>query len=536
MTVAPALQQPFGVKERRSWGPVLAAALAFGACGPTNTGSESSPSTVPATSAPRTAASAAASTAPPSASRVVLLEAPLPGEPTVTLYLPYLTKTLGGPAGWETPFIIQNADTFSTDLELSFYAISDGVLVARRIVRGLQPGASYADRPNHDPDLTDNAAYSGVVRSFGAKVVAVVNEQRGSGARFEADSYVGAFASLSTVFLPSVARRVDGFVSQIVVQNIGAQPTVASAAFLSTDGARTATLTRTIQPGRSALIDLAAEAALTDGVRYAARITASERVVAIVNSHRDEPTDGAPMLYAYNALLDGANTVFGPYAVKNVPGVGKGSSAVSVQNMARTAAQPSLTFTPLGGGSSTRFDGPTLAAGAPWSFDLRFRNGDPEQPICGAQPSAGCLGDGEYSFVGGAPGEQFAALVTVIGTTTAAAYAALTRPTAYFLPNVTRTLGGRDGWTTPIIVQSIDAGGLTLSWYRFSDGGLAVTQTLAATPGAALRIDPRDVAGLNEDAQYAVLVAGNGGRLVAVVTELNFSGGDGAAIYGGFSR
>jgi hypothetical protein len=56
------------------------------------------------------------------------------------------------------------------------------------------------------------------------------------------------------------------------------------------------------------------------------------------------------------------------------------------------------------------------------------------------------------------------------------------------------------------------------------------------TPGTAIRIDPRSVAGLADDTQYAVLIDGNGGRLVAIVLELNFQGGDGAAIYEGFFR
>ena len=140
----------------------------------------------------------------------------------------------------ETPFIVQNADTVPTDLELNFYAIADGALVARRIVRNLGPGTSYADRPNRDDDLGGDAAYSAVVRSFGAKFVAVVNQQRGAGSRFEADAYVSEIGGAETVFLPNVARRVDGFVSRIVVQNVGTEPTEATAAFIQIEGTSTA--------------------------------------------------------------------------------------------------------------------------------------------------------------------------------------------------------------------------------------------------------------------------------------------------------
>lgn len=460
--------------------------------------------------------------------------APLSGIATVTLYLPYITKTLGGADGWETPFIIQNADTVATDLELNFYAIAGGALAARRVIRDLRPGTSYADRPNLDADLPDGAAYSAVVRSFGGKVVAVVNQQRGAGPRFEADAYVSEIGGAQDVFLPSVARRADGFISRIVVQNVDAEPAPATVQFIALDGSTVTRQIGAIQPGRSVIVDLGTERDLADG-RYAARVTASARLVAIVNSHRDAPSEPAPVLYTYGGLTSGANTVYGPYAVKNVQLIGAGDSTISVQNMATVPARPRLTFTPMGGGVSTSFDGPTLAPGAAWSFEVRFRSGDAGQARCDRGTSE-CLADGEYSWTAGAPGAQLAALVTLIGKTTAAAYTAASRSGDYFLPNVTRTLGGRDGWTTPIVIQSVNTSRVTLSWYRFTDGRLATTLRLPIVAGSAIRVDPRDVTGLSDDTQYSVVIEGNGGRLIALVVELNFQGGDGAAIYTGFFR
>ena len=40
------------------------------------------------------------------------------GVPTTTVYLPNITKTLGGPSGWVTPFIVQNVGTAPTTLEV----------------------------------------------------------------------------------------------------------------------------------------------------------------------------------------------------------------------------------------------------------------------------------------------------------------------------------------------------------------------------------------------------------------------------------
>src|SRR2546422_552633 len=104
----------------------------------------------------------------------------------------------------------------------------------------------------------------------------------------------------------------------------------------------------------------------------------------------------------------------------------------------------------------------------------------------------------------------------------------------FLLPNVTRTLGGSNGWTTPILIQTTSATGATIEWRRFSDGQLVTTQNLAIAAGTGVRIDPRAVAQLSDDTQYAVTVTAIGGAIAAIVTELNFLGGDGAMIYEGF--
>ncbi|MBI2983421.1 MAG: hypothetical protein HYY42_04485, partial [Chloroflexi bacterium] len=135
------------------------------------------------------------------------------GEPTQSVYLPNITKTLGGANGWQTPFIVQNTGAVATTLEVSFYKFSDGSLVTCRKVANLRPGTSLADIPNNDGDLPGNSQFSVVVRSFGATIVSVVNEHAGSGERAEAMSYVGYSSGASSVFLPNITRRFFGFVT-----------------------------------------------------------------------------------------------------------------------------------------------------------------------------------------------------------------------------------------------------------------------------------------------------------------------------------
>ena len=115
-------------------------------------------------------------------------------------------------------------------------------------------------------------------------------------------------------------------------------------------------------------------------------------------------------------------------------------------------------------------------------------------------------------------------------------YTALTQATGkYYLPNVTRTLGGASGWTTPILLQSSTATSATLQWFRFSDGGLVTTQTVPLTAGGGVRVDPRSVPNLADDTQYAVVATATGGNIAAIVVELA-NGADNAMIYEGFAQ
>ena len=458
--------------------------------------------------------------------------------PTQTVYLPNITKTLGGATGFQTPFIVQNTGTVATNLEVSFYKFSDGSCVTRRTINTVAAGTSFADVPNNDSDLPGDSQFSVVVRSFGASIVSVVNEHAGVGDRAEALSYDGFSAGAMTVSLPNIVRRFFGFHTPFIIQNLGTTSTMATASFLPFGGGSAVTVTRTIAPGQSQFIEPNVETVLQDGKQYGVTVTASQPIAVVVNTHNDDPSVAAPVAYATNGVTSGAPSVFGPYAAKNANDQGFMStvSTIVVQNVGQAQVQPTLTFTPLGGGTSKTFTAPTpLAAGASWAFDPRYENGAAGTTLCGSAATTPCLADGEYSFVAAAPG-SLAAAVNVVSPTTAMGYTGIGRAaTSFFLPNVTRTLGGASGWTTPILLQTVTASGAAVQWRRFSDGQLVLTQTVNAAAGTGLRIDPRTVVGLTDDTQYAVTVTGTGGTVAAIVTELNFTGGDGAMIYEGFA-
>src|SRR5437867_11009121 len=130
---------------------------------------------------------------------------PNPPALTSTVYLPNITRTLGGPDGFYTPFIIQNTGTANTELEVSFYKFTDGSCVERYLVFGMAPGTSHSNDPRDtvkNPSPPDNAQFSVVVQSFGSKIVGVVNEHQGVGTRAEALSYDGFTSGANTVYLP----------------------------------------------------------------------------------------------------------------------------------------------------------------------------------------------------------------------------------------------------------------------------------------------------------------------------------------------
>lgn len=457
---------------------------------------------------------------------------------TDTVYLPNITKTLGGAGGWQTPFIVQNVGTSVTALEVTYYRFLTGKCAVRRVVESLRPGTSFADVPNNDHDLPGDTQFSVVVRSFGSAVVSVVNQHAGGGERAEALSYVGVSRGATSAFVPNVVRRFYGYVSPIVIQNLGVSDANVNVRFTSFDGsAADIAVLRQIPPGGSKFIDPNTEPGLVDGKQYTARVSSNEPVSVVVNTHNDAPSAAAPVAYSTNGITAGAPAVHGPYAARNGGSEGLVTTIV-VHNLSLRSLRPSLQFDTLGSAEgSYTFVSPTeIAPGRAWAFDPRFALGT-STPCTGQ--SATCLGDGEYTVVARSndPDSAIAVAVNVIGRTQAMGYTAVPVPaTSLYLPNVTRTLGGRTGWTTPILLQAAGSGttSATLRWYRFSDGAQVHVQSVPLTPGRGVRVDPRLVQGLSDDSQYSVVIEGVGGTVAAIVMQLA-AGGDNAMIYEGFA-
>jgi hypothetical protein len=441
---------------------------------------------------------------------------------TTTIYLPNIVKMLGGADGWTTPFIVQNVGSASTNLTFEFRRFSDGAVVKSRTVAGLAPGTSVFHAPNADAELAAGGQYSVVIKSFGSPVVAVVNEHQNEAnpQRQEALSYDGLTSGSSKVYLPYVAALSGGFYCTVITQNLGTALGAVTAEFKSYDGLKTAQISRAVPAGGSQFIDPRFESGLVAGTEYGVSMTATQPIGVVVNCHNDDASVVAPRAFSYNGVL-ASNEIrtFAPYVAKNVSGR---TSRLIVQNTGATAVQPTLFLASIGAPVSASLNGPAaLAPGAIWVYDFA---GSP-------------FPDGERSVY--VRGGQFAVLVDTRSVTSAMAFTGGSdHATRIYLPNITRTLGGSSGWTTPIVVQSQGAFAATLRWYRFADGVLVHTQPLnfgGFNRGMSIKIDPRSIPQLTDNTQYAVTVEATEGGVGAVVLELNDRGGDSAMAYEGMS-
>jgi hypothetical protein len=353
------------------------------------------------------------------------------------------------------------------------------------------------------------------------------------------------------VYLPNITRKFFGlFDTPFIIQNLGTSTASVTASFKSFDGTGpTITIPRTIDPGRAKPIDPDSDdinlgaPGLTDNKQYAVTVTANQPIAVVVNTQADKASNPTPVASATDGITTGAATIYGAYAAKNAQGVGR-YSPIIVQNLGAAAVTPKITFTPLTGspGQANTYTFPSINPNSSKAFDPRFSfstQGTTNVPC--TTGGTDCLGDGEYAIKIEAGGGNIAAQINVQTATTAMGYSATATPKSkFFLPNLTKSLcfcptpTQSTGWSTPILLQSVTATTVTLSWYNFLGGALAFTQTVNLTPGGGMRVDPWSVPQLAADKQYSVVVDGGTGTVTAIVSEFA-SGGDNAMMYEGFA-
>ena len=98
--------------------------------------------------------------------------------PANTIYLPNVTRNLGGTSGWSTPILLQTI--CASGATLKWYRFSDGVLVLTQEVE-VQRGRGIRIDPRTVSGLTDNTQYSVVIDGLGGSIAAIVVEVASGG-------------------------------------------------------------------------------------------------------------------------------------------------------------------------------------------------------------------------------------------------------------------------------------------------------------------------------------------------------------------
>jgi hypothetical protein len=423
------------------------------------------------------------------------------------VFLPNITKTLGGQGGWTTPIVVQNIGEAPTDVALTFYRFSDGKSVATVTMPGLRPGQSRTFDPRADVRLPDDTQFSTVVQAASGQVAVAVVE--GSGTSWM--GYSGTPTGASTVYLPNITRNLggrDGWNTPFIVQNLGAKKAVATVSFYNFAAGTLAKRIDNValEPGRSQAFLTWAIDGLADDAQYAVVVQgpADSQLYAIVN----EVSGGMAM--SYEGLVSGSEVVYLPNVLKYLGGTDHWFTPFIVQNIGAAPATFNVEFYSFETGAIvTTLFGQQLQPGRSLPVDVRFN------PVS--------LPAGSYSVVvRGNAGAKLGAIVNEVdpGAGMAMSYDGIAKSEAQasaFLPYLQKTAGAA-GWFSPIVTQNLGTTPADLTLTLFDSNGDIATQKLfpAVKPGAAAVYDPRADRRL-KNGTYSGLVQSNGAPISAVV-------------------
>jgi hypothetical protein len=208
----------------------------------------------------------------------------------LSLYMPNITRNY---FGWNTPFVVQNDGTSSTNITATYYKFTDGSLAATFGPYNIGQNLSHPFRPYSDTPTTgslqDGTQYSVVVTSDSQPIISIVNEVNST---TEAMSYRGFSTTGSTlnVSMPNITRNYVGWNTPFVVQNIGTGSTNVTATYYKfSDGSLAATfgpysvgqnLSHAFRP----YSDTPATGSLQDNTQYSVVVTSdSQSIVSVVN-------------------------------------------------------------------------------------------------------------------------------------------------------------------------------------------------------------------------------------------------------------
>ena len=287
-----------------------------------------------------------------------------------TVYLPNVTRRLGGTGGWNTPFIVQNLGAAATTASVLFYRFADGVLEKRIDNIALQPGRAKDFVPWAIDGLTDDTQYAVVVQgATGSQLYAIVNEVQGG----QAMSYEGLLGGAPVVYLPNVLKFLGGsdhWSTPFIVQNLGTAATTFSLEFYAfQSGALVSRVDGVaLQPGRSFPVDVRFYPKSLPAGSYSVVVRGAQgaQLGAVVN----QVDFGSGMAMAYDGVSQAQQTAFLPYIQRN-NGAPRWFSPIIAQNLGSASGDITITILDGNGDVAAQKIFPVVAPGAAAVLDPR---------------------------------------------------------------------------------------------------------------------------------------------------------------------
>lgn len=399
----------------------------------------------------------------------------------LAVYLPNVTKALGGSDGWTTPVTIQNVGPTSTTASIALYRFADGTPAGTFVSPSLGPSQSWTFHPNLQASLPSDSQYSAVITPAGSgQVSAVVRQTSGTTSM----AYAGTTAGSANVFLPNITRALggpSGWQTPFIVQNLDTSVAVVTVSFYRfADGVLAHEIGGLrIEPGRSASVLPWTISALPDGGQFGVVVRGGPgaKLYAVVNQHA-----GAQAM-SYEGIGSGAPILYLPNVVKHLGGVNGWSTPFVVQNLGTLQTTFRMSFYSFAAGTLVRQTDPIeVAPGRSRAVDVRF------------EPAG--LPAGQYSVVvEGAAGASLGAIVNQMNLAgeMAMAYDALSTGTASAYVPLLQNGVGPEAWVSPIVAQNLSNSPARVTVTVFDAGGRPVAQQEypSVRAGATAVYDPR---------------------------------------------
>jgi hypothetical protein len=289
-----------------------------------------------------------------------------------TVYLPNITRNLGGADGWNTPFFVQNVGDAPTTASVSFHNFNDGSLAKKIDGVKLEPGRSQAFSPATIDGLPDDRQFAVVVQGpQGSQLYAISNEISGNLAM----SYEGMLSGSDMLFLPNILKYLGGddhWFTPFIVQNLGSTPATISIEFYSFESGALVTQMsgQVLQPGRSLPVDVRFTPSTLPWGSYSVVVRGQpgSQLGTVVNEV--DPGAGMAMSYDGIARSQALPSVYLPFLQKNVGAVAWFSPIIA-QNLGQQPTDITLTLFDTAGTVAAQKTFTAVKPGAAAVYDPR---------------------------------------------------------------------------------------------------------------------------------------------------------------------